>query len=685
MEDTIFTSVVNREKAIEAIADNYKTKIDHDLWLAEGLQKDAVQNSWDARIDKKHGENWECGFSLIKIKNKEILCISDKGTIGLNGTKFYTQNELAKILEKISDKGQSNEDLACFLNSDWSGKSIEEGGNRGRGKTLFLVASDSKKVFFESLRSFDNVYVFGELYLDSADKQVKFRLYYDKNGMAKFKSEFGEKIDPISQCGTKIFIVNPDNNVAKAIREGEMLSFISNSRWETIKKYDAKIFVYDGREKKYATIPHWYENNLKERGIKEKEIGPEIIKEGTQYKTKRLVLRYAPSLNVPDSISGIAVQRGGMTIERISAEKLVKEQGVMNIYGWLEMESKKILEEEMKVRCEGPEHFNFSWNLNPARHLRNYIQRRIREFANDLKLVESEQAEKNKIQRSAGEKASKNLAPFFKKLGLSGKHKGGRRKKRPFRRKINWPLRLSASTFELPHESRRVNYGDKIRGTYVVPINDFDRSFMVLVRLFVVSDDGRTKVIEEKQVNLYPGNGPEIGTKFINIEKKYHKKGGYSFKARMLCLEDTDRRLPDKDKTKIEKGTILYEINQKFYVETDPPESGPFRFQSQAKEDKDNLFEWEEEDGGGYVIYYNELHPKIKPFIKDEERLADYLTEQGALLALQITFEEMIAEGDDRDKDFFQLIKAKNKNLEDVLPLFLKKYSEFLWDHNLED
>jgi len=75
MERTIFTQRVNQEKDIEAVADGYKTKINHEFWLADGLQKDAVQNCWDARSDKKHGKNWECGFSLMKIYSKDVLCI----------------------------------------------------------------------------------------------------------------------------------------------------------------------------------------------------------------------------------------------------------------------------------------------------------------------------------------------------------------------------------------------------------------------------------------------------------------------------------------------------------------------------------------------------------------------------------------------------------------------------------
>ena len=105
-----FRQLRNDLKDIEAIADGYKTKIGHDQWLADGLQKDAVQNSWDARIDKKHGTDWECGFSILPFAGSDALCISDSGTTGLNGTKFTTEKELASILIR-NEKG---EDLAYF-------------------------------------------------------------------------------------------------------------------------------------------------------------------------------------------------------------------------------------------------------------------------------------------------------------------------------------------------------------------------------------------------------------------------------------------------------------------------------------------------------------------------------------------------------------------------------------------
>ena len=666
----IFTQRKNDEKDIQAIADGYKTKIGgHELWLADGLQKDAIQNSWDARFDKKHGKEWECGFTLMTVEGKDALCISDSGTKGLNGTKFSTDPELTGIL----NQNESGEDLAYFLNSNWSAKGNEEGGSRGRGKTLFLASSLNRKIYFDSLRSSDNLYVFGEIYLDS-DKQIKFKLNFDD--IAKIKLKEIINIPLLKDFGTRVFITNLDPGVKKAIVNGDIIGFISNSRWEIIKKYEAKIFVLNG-SKKYVPLPKWYEDDLPE--TIGKPFVAEIIKEGTPYKTKRLVLRYAPNAELPQAIKGIAIQRGGMTIQRLLADDLVHEDGMSDIYGWVEME--KNLEEDIKINCEGPEHFDFAWTTNPAKYLRGYLSSKIREFAKEFKIISSEQAKKNKIQKMAEENALKSLTPLFKNLGLFGHHKGSRNKIKS-KRKKDEPLRLSVADIEFPRETRRINYNEMIKNAYVIPINDFFQNIFVRVHVYVVSNDGKhTTEISEREFNLSPGIGSKIGEETILITNRY-QKGTYSFRAKMISLEDANLILPDG--TKVEKGTILYDrVNLKFYVEVDPPEHGPFEFQPRPKEDKSYMLEWEPDLNGGYTIYYNSIHPRIKVLLdeNDEKKLSQFLIEQGALLAFQIKLEDLMAEDrGEGDKDLLKLIKSNNPS--NVWPVFLQKYSEFLWDLN---
>ena len=670
-----FTQNTNQETYIQSVVDNYEGKINDSSWLAVGLQKDAIQNCWDARVSTKKGKNWECGFSLMKIQGEEMLCIVDRGTRGLNGTIFETEAELADILRRVSE-GDKGEDLACFLNSNWSAKSEEDGGSRGRGKTLFLWTSRLKKIYFDSLRSSDKSYVFGEIYLDKDDKQVKFSFECNEKGYEAFESEFNSELTPIDHCGTRVFIPKPKNEVVQAIKDGEFIDFIENSRWEIVKKHNAKIFVHDGKKKTYAKCLRWYDDGSL-KGVRGKEYPPQTIGDG--YKTKRLVLRYAPGVDVPESVHGIAIQRGGMTIERKPTERLVKEQGMGDIYGWLEMD--KDLEAEMK-RCEGPEHLDFRWTTNPARPLLAYIKLSIREFAKELKINESERAKESKAQKDAGEQAVKLLAPQFKELGLHGKHKGkGLRKKADYQRKKKEPLRLSAPDFKFPKEdTRRVDYGEKIEGTYVIPINDFDEEILVSIVVRIVSEKGREISSEEKTIKLCTGESAQkIGPEHIFISNEY-ARGGYSLRARMKSMENKSITLADGSKITFEKGDQIYNpLNRKFYVDVDPPESGPLEFKPNPKADaKGYLLEWILEDEG-YVVYYNSLHPHIEPLVKDEEKLKDYLLEQGSLIAVQIKIEELVADGNDgNDEEFTKLIE--DGNVAEVYELLLDKHSRFLWD-----
>ena len=368
-----------------------------------------------------------------------------------------------------------------------------------------------------------------------------------------------------------------------------------------------------------------------------------------------------------------------MTIERLRADELVHEEGMTDIYGWLEMEEKKSLENEMKSNCEGPEHFNFSWTQKPAKYLRDYLRNKVREFAKELKIVSSEQAKRNKIQRSAETEALKSLLPLFKKLELFGKNIGTKTRKKS-NRKENEPLRLSAPYIIFPRDNRRVNHGEVIKNAYVIPINNINKNVYVRIKVYLLSKEGREILIEEKEINLDKDTKINIGSESLAITKDF-KPGSYTFKAKMISLEDTDIVLPDG--TKIEQSTKIYErINIKFYIETEPDESGkyPFKFEPEPRENKQFLFRWETDGDNGYIIYYNSIHPKIKSLLNDQDKLQRYLTEQGALITFQIKLEELISDENSYDKEFDSLIKSKD--LTKVWPFLMNKFSEYVWELN---
>ena len=75
--------ITDWRQSIENLTATYPYGISH------GLQKDAIQNSWDASKGKTRNyikDNWYINFSLITLGNGiPALTITDEGTCGLTG------------------------------------------------------------------------------------------------------------------------------------------------------------------------------------------------------------------------------------------------------------------------------------------------------------------------------------------------------------------------------------------------------------------------------------------------------------------------------------------------------------------------------------------------------------------------------------------------------------------------
>ncbi len=280
----------NDVRDLEAISDEYEGKLNHEFWLADALQKDSIQNSWDAKISPK-GYGWSIKIELIKAKNGEFLVIHDSGTPGLTGTLWKTEDELTNILSKKDPK----DNLAYFLSSNFSAKTSESGGKRGRGKSLFLISSKNLAFYFESIRNSDNIYVSGGIFVEH-DKGIM--IEFSPSNKEYIKNILGSKVEPLSSPGTRIFIKNPKQELIEALRNGLMINFIEKSWWEIIKKHEGiNIIVNNGLENKHAAVPIWYQDDFIEKEDFEKRKFPNIFLSGigsNKLRAKRLVLIYKP-------------------------------------------------------------------------------------------------------------------------------------------------------------------------------------------------------------------------------------------------------------------------------------------------------------------------------------------------------------------------------------------------------
>jgi hypothetical protein len=96
------STVINWPVQVESIVDGYRGY----RGISHGVQKDAIQNAWDARKDRKHANDWSISFELLKSKGgRRYFTITDKGTTGLTG-KVLEPEELENDLPPIERWGR---------------------------------------------------------------------------------------------------------------------------------------------------------------------------------------------------------------------------------------------------------------------------------------------------------------------------------------------------------------------------------------------------------------------------------------------------------------------------------------------------------------------------------------------------------------------------------------------------
>lgn len=419
----------NRERDLRAALDGYRAHVEHDEWFTEAFQKDVIQNSWDAREDKKHGHGWSCSILLnSKIFNgKRGIVISDAGTKGLTGRIPTSQNNLLQILKD----GQFSDRLAFFLSSQWSEHEEGEGGSRGRGKMLLLAASEDCEFYFDSLRFDDHRCIFGRVFLDE-NKEIKINFEVGESGKNELKKILPFQ-KPLAQPGTRIFIPNPRADLEKGFRKNAVAKYVMRTWWEILEKYNAQISigVDDAIEK--VNQCEWLPPSRIVEKENLKEYPPIPIQ--NNLKIKRITLGFLKGKNIPDNYKGIHLQRAGMIIESVKLYDLVQENWNDKIYGIVEFEPE--LEEEMKNH-EGVEHYNFFWTHNPPRFVRQILKQKVLEFAREHHLLEegAKQAKEIKEAENNAEKILNKLAKQLNLKGFSRKRKTRTTKKREKNEKI---------------------------------------------------------------------------------------------------------------------------------------------------------------------------------------------------------------------------------------------------------
>lgn len=600
--DTARPTVINWPKEVMAIADGYRNR----RGVPHGVQKDAIQNGWDARVDKRRGAGWSFSFKLEQAKDGvTYLSFTDSGTTGLTGRVLQ-----AEELEKELPPGER---WGRFENVAFTKGPAEEAlGSRGRGKFIFVAASKDYTILYDSLRS-DGTYRFGYRTVQKTESPIV--AFDEEEGAREIERLTGGFFQPLSSIGTRVIIVNPIEELVGDIESGRFLRYIGETWWEILVKYKVDITVntYGKIEKAYPPV----EFKLPKKDSRDFKIwlkeNSTLAVDGGQYRIKRLHFVYRKGERVPEDMQGIAIQRGGMKVTALPM-RWVSKDIAERVYGYATLE--RDLELAM-LENEGVEHYSYDFKRVIPKALKRLLEDELATFGRrklglgvDPDRIEREtenQAEKQAVY--AINRIARKLRLAVRGFGGNGGG-GGNGDRRP--------LRIEFVSIRFPRESRRVNYGEAITDIRVRVVNQTDNTVEGRVKLFLLRGDHTLESYLEEDILLPDKTSSEILGPFNQTfsEIDFPRKGKYTIRGKLVSL------------MKPRKGLVLHRLTRHFYLEEDPPETGLFEKCESLdfpKEVKLLMGEAIPGDSGGYILQYNRTHPAKRAAEDDLADLKDYL------------------------------------------------------------
>jgi hypothetical protein len=593
-------TVINWINQLVAIVDGYRGF----RGVPHGVQKDAIQNMWDARTDKK-GKGWSARFELLTSPNGHTyLCMADTGTTGLTGKVLQPEELIADL--------PPDERWGRFENVAFTKDPYEEAlGARGRGKFIFVGASKVSTIIYDTLRP-DGVYRLGIRTIQLTDSPIF--SYEGSEAHDKLKLLTDGVCAPLSQVGTRVIIVDPIDELLEDIKAGRFAGFIGETWWEIISKFKSDIQVIAEGKVWQAKVPD--EFILPEKDSKDYKVwikaGDKLKVSKHEYRIKRLHIVRSIQGPVPDDLRGIALQRGGMKVCTIHM-RYVPAEVAESVYGNVTLEREL---ERAILPHENPEHYSFDWSKPVPRELRRYIEGELEAFGREkLGLGVDPAKVKSQQQRNAELRALYSINRIAKKLGLlggggGGGDGGGGDGAEPKDFKVGVLV-----TF--PRETHRVNYGEELNGIRLIAHNNTKHPVKVQLHLVLEYQGQEVKKFIQAQVPVPAQSKHEVGPSAYKF-KKGSPKGEYRLQGIMISMRSTD------------KGKELARAAVRLWVEQDPPERGIFeRIEGlEYKAPKDKLMaDHYKADGKGYVFTYNVNHPAYEQESEadGEENLTDYL------------------------------------------------------------
>ena len=621
--------------------------------IAHGLQKDAIQNGWDAmdlpgkKPTRTYVENnWS--FKFILTGNSQIgytLQMIDTGTTGLTGN--LTAGDVEDNLPDGLDDDQKWLKFESWGIQGLQGDSL---GSRGQGKVLFISASETKSIAYDSLRG-DDSYRFGMAQL----KKNSAPMHSCDEQKAKDMVSQHMGLTLLNKQGTRIIIERLKPDFAEEIRSGAFMRAIEDTWWPNILKYGAKISVeFEGQEH-MAAVPEIYEElyqkyapaDTDERKFWRKD-NLEIVvgRERERYKIKKIYLGYDSNLELSEADGGVSCFRGGMKVDdtiRFSGE--FRD----NAYGCVEFDQD--LDQTLK-QIEHPSHYGFRpegvW-----KKVRKEIENQIAALESEKLSENADQRQKRRSSQSKDEKAALTfINSLTKDWGITGPVGPGGGPSKPPRPpkppKPPKPIRVALRDFNFPSTLNRLDYGESIEDFYIEMINDTPGKFTAMINARIMKSKFISSLIGEGQQSKYilkPKSVAMTHALSLQVDREIFKESG----EYRLLIELTEHKT----------GIIKDTMQKKFWVEEEPPLRSNSLFDMRPRELQDDHRQWSLEKGdrgSKWVVYYNTVHPsyqvhlggKIGSPIRKKKHLSSerYLKEIALMAAIKLKLDDIVVNGD---------------------------------------
>jgi len=506
----------------EIISRQYEDKI-------RGFVKDSMQNSWEARLNRKRGSGFRMIYEFFNQLdgNKNILMFEDFGSVGMNDRRWKAFHS-----HWVTTKGDYHGGI----------------GRWGQGKTLYLYFSSNNRILTESMDSKSERYKYSIRtnvgYWQENDKPSTSDPAWVKkdDGSLKLINDFFPSVRKLNHIGTRIWILGVKRELVEEVINGYLAKQISESWWELIRNYGIDIEVRinkDGRTDvtkiDLPQFPMSMDKLSRESVFVEKASG----------KIRKIKMALAKETVAP-SLRGIAIQRGKMTVCRYELPSSTPDEIKQRTHGYCMMDDQ--LDEEM-WEIELANHEGFESRKATWVKLRRKIDTLAEEFLSKYskkKDVEPPPMDVHEIIRIVNKLVDEHL---------EGLGKGGRKKGNGGNGKLP-PVHISPWGY---HGSvKRFDTGDllEIKGGVG---NTTDNTVVISLRSWIESSSGaefwcdnigKLKIDAEAKTTL---KFPDIDLTSLSLSK-----GKYFLKAQLHC----------------EEVNVEHERSAVFYFEQDPPMTG---------------------------------------------------------------------------------------------------------------